>query len=470
MEDLQNQDRLPPHSEEAEQGVLGCIFLDPYEVIDECITKFGPAGNAVFYNLRHQELYSCIVEMYQKLEPIDLITVHSRLVKKGLLESVGGISYVASLPDVVPSAANVAYYINIVVEKFTLRSMVRGLVKSVDEIYTHEGEVGELLSKIEARILSVTDIAANRDLAPQCKDVTVAAISQFEAEFTSDGVMTGVSTGMPDLDRMTGGLRGGDMIVLAARPSMGKTSLGMQICESVAVDQKIPVGVFSLEMGAQSLIERMICSRAKVNRRHIPAKKINDRDFQTLSMAAKQISGAPIYIDDSAGLNIDEVRSRARRMHKKYGVKLFVIDYLQLMSGTGSEKNKNREREVADISSGVKNIARELGVPVIVMAQLNREIEKDKNRKPRMSDLRESGAIEQDADLIGFLYKAGSEDDDCPEHCPANLLIAKQRNGETGDIHMLFRKTITRFEPMSRVDHSPEPSPAKRAYRPAHAD
>ena len=457
MEDLQKQDRLPPHSEEAEQGVLGCIFLDPYEVIDECITKFGPSGSSVFYNLRNRTIYECILDMHNKLEAIDLITVHSRLAKKGVIDSVGGVSYLASLPDTVPSAANLPFYVNIVIEKHVLRTMVRGLAQSAEEIHTHDGEVGELLSKIESRILSVTDISTNRDLAPQCRAVTIAAIAQFEAEFTSDGSLTGIPTGMPDLDRMTGGLRAGEMIVLAARPSMGKTSLGMQICESVAVDQKIPVGVFSLEMNAQSLIERMVCSRARVNRRSIPAKSITDRDFQTLSMAAKEISNAPLFIDDSAGLNIDEVRSRARRMHKKYGVKLFVIDYLQLMGGTNKDKGKNREREVADISSGVKNIARELGVPVIVMAQLNREIERDKNRKPRMSDLRESGAIEQDADVIGFLYKAGSEDDDSPDHCPANLLIAKQRNGGTGDIHMLFRKTITRFEPMAREDHSPEP-------------
>jgi replicative DNA helicase len=287
------------------------------------------------------------------------------------------------------------------------------------------------------------------------KDVVHKAINRLEEYHANQGMLTGLSTGFPDLDKMTTGLHGGEMIVVAARPSMGKTSLAMNIAESVAIDQKLPVGVFSLEMSSESLVLRMLCSRARVNLRNIREGFFSERDFPKITSAAGKLAAAPLYIDDTAGLSILQLRAKARRMWQQYGVKLFVIDYLQLLHST-ARRAENRQQEIADISNGVKALAKELNVPVIVLAQLNREIEKEKNRKPRMSDLRESGAIEQDADLIGLLYKpsAGDEDEGPSteqESVAVNLLIAKQRNGPTGDVNLTFLKTYTRFESAAKI-------------------
>jgi replicative DNA helicase len=270
-------------------------------------------------------------------------------------------------------------------------------------------------------------------------------------------MLTGISTGFMDLDKMTTGFHPGEMIVIAARPSMGKTSLAMNIAEHVAVDLKLPVGVFSLEMTAESLVLRMLCSRSRVNLRNVRDGFLVERDFPVLTNSAGKLGAAPLIIDDSSGLSILQLKAKARRMHQQYGIKLFVIDYLQLLHST-ARRAENRQQEIADISNGVKSLAKELNVPVIVLSQLNRELEKDKSRKPRMSDLRESGSIEQDADLIGLLYKPSAGDDDdasAPSEeqdaVAVNLLIAKQRNGPTGDVHLTFMKSYTRFESAAKI-------------------
>jgi replicative DNA helicase len=294
------------------------------------------------------------------------------------------------------------------------------------------------------------------------KDLVHKAINTIEDYHTRAGALTGLGTGFPDLDKMTSGMHGGEMIVIAARPSMGKTSLAMNIAEAVAIDQKQPVGVFSLEMTAESLVLRMLCSRSRVNLRNIRDGFLAERDFPKLTGAAGKLANAPLFIDDSAGLSILQLRAKARRMYQQHGIKLFVIDYLQLLNAS-SQKIENRQQEIAQISNGIKALAKELDVPVIVLAQLNRELEKDKNRKPRLSDLRESGAIEQDADLVGLLYKPDAEkaeDEDGGgqqdvEAVPVNLLIAKQRNGPTGDVCMTFLKSYTRYESASKVADVP---------------
>jgi replicative DNA helicase len=268
-------------------------------------------------------------------------------------------------------------------------------------------------------------------------------------------MLTGISTGFPDLDKTTSGFHGGEMIVIAARPSMGKTSLAMNIAEHVAADERLPVGVFSLEMTAESLVLRMLCSRSRVNLRSIRDGFLAERDFPKLTGSAGKLAGAPLFIDDAPALSILQLRAKARRMAQQYGVKLFVIDYLQLLHST-SRRAENRQQEIADISNGIKALAKELSVPVIVLSQLNRELEKDKSRKPRLSDLRESGAIEQDADLVALLYKpSGGDDEDGSslelDAVPVNLLIAKQRNGPTGDVALTFLKAYTRFESAAKV-------------------
>jgi len=275
--------------------------------------------------------------------------------------------------------------------------------------------------------------------------------------------LNGLGTGFPDLDRMTDGLHGQEMIVIAARPSMGKTSLAMNIVEHVVLEQNLPAGVFSLEMSAESLVLRMLCSIARVNLRSIREGFMSEADFPKLTSAAGRLAKAKLLIDDSAGLSILDLRARARRMHQQHGVKLFVIDYLQLLHSTSRRSQDNRQQEIADISSGIKALAKELKVPVLVLSQLNRELEKDKSRKPRLSDLRESGAIEQDADVVGLLYKPTASDDEDgaqaeeADGLPVNLLIAKQRNGPTGDINLTFLKSYTRFESAAKVSDEDMP-------------
>lgn len=447
-------DRLPPHSVEAEQGVLGCVLLSPHDGMGVCIEKF-KRGSEVFYDLRHRNIYELLAEMYDQKEAIDLITVQQRLRDKNQLEPIGGLPYLSQLVDCVPSAANLQYYLDIVREKYLLRKMIQTCTGVVTRVYEHEGEVDALLDEVERDILRISEDrveASSRTI----KDLVHKAINTIEEFHQRQGMLTGIGTGFPDFDKMTSGLHAGEMIVIAARPSMGKTSLAMNIAEHVAIDQKLPVGVFSLEMTAESLVLRMLCSRSRVNLRSIREGFLAERDFPKLTGSAGKLAGAPLYVDDSSGLSILQLRAKARRMFQQYGVKLFVIDYLQLLNST-SRRAENRQQEIADISNGIKALAKELNVPIIVLSQLNRELEKEKNRKPRLSDLRESGAIEQDADLVGLLYKASSEDDDesaaqAQDALPVNLLIAKQRNGPTGDVNLTFLRPYTRFESAAKVN------------------
>src|SRR5437660_8835670 len=310
----------------------------------------------------------------------------------------------------------------------------------------------------EARVEAITNTI---------KELVHSAISTIESFHQRQGMLTGVGTGFVDLDKMTSGLHGGEMIVVAARPSMGKTSLAMNIAEHVAIDEKLPVGVFSLEMTSESLVLRMLCSRSRVNLRNVRDGFLAERDFPKLTGAAGKLANAGLFIDDSSGLSILQLRAKARRLSQQFGIKLFIVDYLQLLHST-ARRAENRQQEIADISGGIKALAKELKVPVIVLSQLNRDFEKDKSRKPNMADLRESGAIEQDADLVGLLYKADPQDptkrkdseDDAVDTdvVPVNLLIAKQRNGPTGDVHLVFQRSLTRFESAAKVSDADMPN------------
>jgi replicative DNA helicase len=447
-------DRLPPHSIEAEQGVLGCLLLDPQQCLGECAAKL-KQGNAYFYDLRHQTLYELLLEMYDAKVAIDLVTVAQRLKDRNQLEAVGGLPYLTSLADAVPSAANLSHYLDIVWDKYILRKMIRTCTEFVGRAYECQDEVNTLVDEVETEILRVNEEKeAARATVVTIKDLVNKAIGQIEKFYTNRGSTTGLSTGFADLDKMTTGLHGGEMIVIAARPSMGKTSLAMNIAEHVALNLRQPVGVFSLEMSADSLVLRLLCSNARINLRNVREGFIAERDFPALTAAASRLAAAPLFIDDTSGLSILQLRAKARRLHQQHGIKLFVIDYLQLLNST-SRRAENRQQEIADISNGIKALAKELNVPVIVLAQLNREIEKrEPGAKPRLSDLRESGSIEQDADLVGLLYREKKDDDDdASEHdaVPTNLLIAKQRNGPTGDVPLVFLRSITRYESVSKV-------------------
>jgi replicative DNA helicase len=458
---LPSVDRLPPHSPEAEQGVLGCVLLSPNECMGVCIEKL-KEGAEVFYDLRHQTIFTTLAEMYDRREAIDIITVQQQLKNKQLLEQVGGIAYLSALPDTVPSAANLSYYLEIVLEKHILRRMIHTCTEVVGRVYDFEGEVDSLMDEVERDILRISESRVT-GATNTIKELVRKAINQIEDFHQRQGMLTGVGTGFADLDKMTSGLHGGEMVVIAARPSMGKTSLAMNIAESVAIDQKLPVGVFSLEMTSESLVLRMLCSRSRVNLRNVREGFLAERDFPKLTGAAGKLANAPLFIDDSSGLSILQLRAKARRMHQQYDIKLFVVDYLQLLHST-ARRAENRQQEIADISNGLKSLAKELNVPIIVLSQLNRELEREKNRKPRLSDLRESGAIEQDADVVGLLYKPSSGDEDESgnpaaeeDAVPVNLLIAKQRNGPTGDVNLTFLKSYTRFESAAKVSEEDVP-------------
>jgi replicative DNA helicase len=426
----------------------------------ECIGRF-KEGAEVFYDLRHQTIFSALIQMYDAREAIDVITLQQQLKNKQLLEEVGGIAYLAGLPDTVPSAANLSYYLDIVVEKYLLRKMIHTCTEVVGRVYDYEGEVDALLDEVERDILRISESRVQTQTTT-IKDLVKKAITTIEDFHQRQGMLTGVGTGFTDLDKMTSGLHGGEMVVIAARPSVGKTSLAMNIAEHVAIEQRLPVGVFSLEMTSESLVLRMLCSRSRVNLRNVREGFLAERDFPKLTGSAGKLANAPLFIDDSSALSILQLRAKARRMWQQYSIKLFVVDYLQLLHST-ARRAENRQQEIADISSGIKSLAKELSVPVIVLSQLNRELEREKNRKPRLSDLRESGAIEQDADVVGLLYKPSSDDEESgsaaeEDAVPMNLLIAKQRNGPTGDVNLTFLKSYTRFESAAKVSAEDVPN------------
>ncbi len=449
-------DRIPPHSIEAERGVLGCVLLNPTEGVGTCFEHF-TRGEDFFYDPRHQTIFSAIVELGDQQAAVDLVTLGARLQDKGLLEAVGGYAYLNALLDAVPSAANLGYYLTLVREKYLLRRLIQTCTRLVGEAYEEVTSVDAFLDRAEAEVLAVhheRKAATSRSI----HELVDKAMHRIEHFLTHRGQLSGLATGFPDLDKKTNGLQAGEMIVIAARPSMGKTSLAMNIAEHVAVGSRLPVGVFSLEMTAEALVMRLLCSLARVNHHSLREGGLAEKDFVRLADATSQLARAPLYIDDTAGLTILQLRARARRMKERHDIKLFVIDYLQLLQSANPRRgDMNRAQEIAEISSGVKALAKELDVPVIVLSQLNRDLERERHRKPRLSDLRESGAIEQDADVVGLLYKAdpknprepasGEEDEETSgDSVMVNLLIAKQRNGPTGDVHLVFLKPFTRFE------------------------
>lgn len=436
---------------------MGCAIMSPSECIPELIEKLKYGGEE-FYDLRHKTIYETLVELYDERVGIDVITLQERLKKKQMLEQVGGLFYLSSLPDTVPSSSNLSYYLDVLVENHMLRVAIQTCTEVVAEIYEYKGDANEMLDQVEMKMISIRE-KRNTEATPEIKTLIQRNISTIEDFQNRQGAITGIATGFTDFDRMTSGLQPSEMIVIAARPSMGKTSLAMNIAETVAVDQKLPVCVFSLEMVAEALTMRMLCSRSRVNIRSITDGFLSERDFPKLTGAAGKIANAPIFIDDTGGLSIMQLRAKARRMVSRRGIKLIVIDYLQLLHGS-NKRYEGRQNEVSEICRGIKALAKELAIPIVVLCQLNREIDRDRGRKPRLSDLRESGEIENTADLIAFLYRSVSDEDEIDYYSdavPMNLLIGKQRNGPTGDVSLTFLKSYTRFENASRVSDEDVP-------------
>jgi replicative DNA helicase len=453
--------RTPPHSVDAEQGVLGSMLISPRETIAECVEKI---NEDYFYVPANRTIYNVLVDLWNAGQAIDLITFTQVLRDRHLLESVGGAAFVTSLFTFVPTAANVQYYLEIVRDKYILREIISAATESVRRAYEEQDEVNNLLDEVEQRIFAVGEDRFKGQLLSM-KEQVMNTLESIEKLFENKGAITGVSTGFRDLDKLTSGLHASEMIVIAARPSMGKTALAMNIAEHVAIEMKLPVAIFSLEMSAQQLVQRMLCSRARVNLAKTRDGFLAEADFPKLTHAASKLAEAKIFVDDSAGLTILELRAKARRLKAQQNVRLIIVDYLQLLRSTSRRAQDNRQLEISEISAGLKGLAKELNIPIIVVAQLNRnpEIRTGSGKGvPRLADLRESGSIEQDADLVGLLvreeYYADSDEERAELEGKAELIIAKQRNGPIGQVRLTFLKDFTRFE--DRAEDVAEPDEA----------
>jgi replicative DNA helicase len=444
-------DRVLPNSLDAEIAVLGAALISPTEAAPLVCDRL---TDEHFYYAPHQAIFREIAALQDALQAVDLVTLTQRLQDRNQLDEVGGAAYLAELVTRVPTAANVEHYIEIVTEKYLLRRLVTAATDIVGRCFEQQDEVRAWLDEVEQQIFQIT-AETNAGGARPVKELIRDAMQSIEKLYDQRGAVTGIPTGFRDLDRLTSGLHDSNVIVIAGRPSMGKTALAMNIVEHVAIDKELPVGVFSLEMSSEELVKRMLCARARVDLRAVRDGFLGEKDFHPLTAAASLLMKAPLYIDDTAGLTISQVRSRARRMKSQFDVRLIVIDYLQLMRAPSRRADLNRQVEISDISAGVKALAKELKVPIIVLSQLNRQPEQREGGRPKLADLRESGAIEQDADVVGLLVRPevyADEEEKAAKEGEATLIIAKQRNGPTGDAPLTFLKEYTRFEDRARVD------------------
>jgi len=446
--------RLLPQAPDAERGVLGSYLLAPREIGGLCAEKQIKPEH--FHLPAHAQIYATLVELWDANKPIDFITLTQLLRDRNQLEQVGGAAYITELFTFLPTAANATYYADILQEKFTLREIIKVCTEYAARSYDEQDDVPSLLNDVEQKIFGIAQDRF-KEKAASMKDQVMQAIHAIEELYDRRGAITGLPTGLAELDKMTDGLHKAEMIVIAARPSMGKTALAMNIAEHIALEENKAIAVFSLEMSTSQLVQRLLCSRARVNLGNVRNGFLTERDFPALTTAAAKLADSKIFIDDTPGLSILELRAKARRLKSQHNIEAIFIDYIQLLRSTSKRAQDNRQLEIAEISSGLKGIAKELDIPVVVLAQLNRNPEQrsgDSKGRPRLSDLRESGSIEQDADLVGLLvreeYYAENEEDKEESKGKATLIIAKQRNGPVGDVPLTFLKEFTRFENRAR--------------------
>lgn len=440
--------RVPPHSIEAESSVLGGLLLDnnAWDRVGDLLVE----GD--FYRYEHRLIYVAINSLINASKPADVITAYEQLQGLGKAEEIGGLSYLNSLAQYVPSASNIRRYAEIVRE----RAILRKLVTASDEIATNafnpQGRpVDKILDEAEQKIFNIGEEGARMKRGFQAMDTLVVDLLDRVQEMADNpNDITGVPTGFIDLDRMTSGLQAGDMVVLAARPSMGKTAFAVNIAEHVALNEGLPVAIFSMEMGAAQLAVRIVGSIGRIDQGHLRTGKLTDEEWPRLTEAIERLRNISLHIDETPGLTSSELRANARRLARQCGkLGLIVVDYLQLMSGSASSEGENRATELGEISRGLKMLAKELQCPVIALSQLNRSVETRTDKRPMMSDLRESGAIEQDADIIMFIYRDDYYNKDSKEPNVAEVIIGKQRNGPTGTVKLFFQKSQTRFESLA---------------------
>lgn len=453
-------ERTPPQAVDVEQAVLGAFLLDN-TAVGKCL-ELTDSFEDCFYRESHRKIFGACVKLYDRNEPVDLITLSEELSRQGQLEEVGGNSYLVTLTELVATAANVEYHAEILLEKAIRRQLIEASTEIIKPCYDDSQEVDDLLDRSELRIFSIKErhlkggFTSLKDILPQ----TMQSLDEYAEK---GGTLTGLPTGFDELDDLTAGLQPADLIVVAGRPAMGKTAFCLNVAEHLAVNEKIPVAVFSLEMSKEQLAQRMLCSRAKVSSNRLRRGKLKDYQWTNLSIAVGPLSEAPIYVDDSPAISALELKAKARRLKSQRGIGLVIVDYMQLMQGPRSVEN--RQQEIAFISRSLKNLAKELSLPVMALSQLSRQSEaRGGYMKPQLADLRESGAIEQDADVVMFIYrpfKYGEElaekyrrevlKRNIPMDSYAEVLIGKQRNGPTGSVPLAFVPEYTRFERLDTI-------------------
>lgn len=441
------EERVPPQNIEAEQAVLGAMLIDK-----EAIAKATEVLSADdFYREAHRVIFSAMLELYNKNEAVDMVTVTEILKRDNKLDDIGGIAYITSLANVVLTAANVKYHAEIVAEKSVLRQLVRVSTEIAAMGYEANEDVGTLLDTAESRILEISNRKKKNDFTA-INDILMDSVQSIESLLQNKGGLTGLPAGFADLDKLTSGLHPSDFIILAARPSMGKTALALNIVQNVALRAHKVIGgeprsvaFFSLEMSKEQLVNRMLCAEAGIDSQRLRVGEMHDEDWTHLWDACDTMSRAKIYIDDTAGITAMDMRSRARRLKAEHGLDLIVVDYLQLMQGSGKRNNSgDRQQEVSEISRSLKALARELDVPVLALSQLSRSVESRQVKRPMLSDLRESGSLEQDADIVAFLYREDYYNPET-ENKHTELIIAKHRNGPVDTVNLFFQKQFTKF-------------------------
>lgn len=449
MAKLKDHLRVPPHNEDAEMSLLGSIMLDKDAIIKVAdIVKIGD-----FYKTIHNIIYETILELYEKREPIDVLSLSNRLDEKGKLDDIGGSVYLASLVNSVPSASNIVHYGKLVQKKALLRRLINAATEIVEMGYDESEDVDKILDEAEQRLFAISQKYLKQDFIP-IKSVLEEAFNRIDELHRGDHAFRGVPTGFPDLDNILSGFQKSDLVILAARPSVGKTSFALDIARQVGINSGVPVGIFSLEMGADQLVDRMLAAEAGVDLWRLRTGKLSSEgpgnDFEQISEAMGVLSEVPIFIDDSGSLNIMEMRTMARRLQAEHNLGIIIVDYLQLMEGR-ARSGDNRVQEISEISRGLKQLARELNIPVIALSQLSRAVESRPDQIPKLSDLRESGSIEQDADVVMFLYREDRVKPDTANKNIADVIIAKHRNGPVGKVSLYFDENSASYKSLERV-------------------
>lgn len=438
-------DKIPPQNLEAEMAVLGSMLIDE-GAISEAIESLETDS---FYKTSHKKIFEAILELYNANKAVDLITLTDELKRKSALEEIGGVSFLTELVNVVPTAANINHYVNIVKEKSILRTLINNATKIVSTCFESDGDVYQVVDNAEKLIFDVSD-RKPRSSYLQLKEIVKDTIESIDKLYQKKAHVTGIPTGFVDFDIKTSGLQRSDFIVVAGRPSMGKSAFAIGIAEHAGVVEKIPVAIFSVEMSKEQLVQRMLCAHAKVDAHKVRTGYLAASDWPRLTAAAGKLSEAPIFIDDSPAISVIELRAKARRLKMHHDIQLIILDYMQLMRS--DSRAENRQQEISEISRSLKALARELNVPLLAISQLSRAVESRVDHRPQLSDLRESGAIEQDADVVALILREEYYNPNPENQGTAEVIIAKQRNGPVGSLKLTFIKEYTRFENIARIE------------------